>query len=33
MGHRPEHFNNSSFTKIFSNAIFWAAGQQGTREK
>ena len=33
MGHRPEHFNNSSFTKIFSNAIFWTAGQQGTREK
>jgi len=33
MGHRPEHFNSSSFTKIFSNAIFWAAGQQGTREK
>ena len=33
MGHRPEHFDNPSFTKIFSNAIFWAAGQQGTREK
>jgi type 1 glutamine amidotransferase len=33
MGHRPEHFNNPSFTQIVSNAIFWAAGQQGTREK
>lgn len=33
MGHRPEHFNNPSFTRIFSNAIFWAAGQQETREK
>ncbi len=33
MGHRPEHFNNPSFTRIFTNAIFWAAGQQETREK
>jgi uncharacterized protein len=33
MGHRPEHFNNPSFTQIFSNAIFWAAGQQEAREK
>jgi type 1 glutamine amidotransferase len=33
MGHRPEHFNNPSFTQIFSNAIVWAAGQQGTSEK
>ena len=28
MGHRPEHFNNPAFTRIFGNAIFWAAGQQ-----
>jgi len=28
MGHRPEHFNNPVFTKIFRNAIFWAAGRQ-----
>ena len=33
MGHRPEHFNNPAFTRIFSNAIFWAAGQQERREK
>ena len=33
MGHRPEHFNNPSFTRIFTNAIFWAAGQQETHEK
>jgi type 1 glutamine amidotransferase len=26
MGHRPEHFKNPAFTKIFRNAIFWAAG-------
>ena len=26
MGHRPEHFQNPVFTKIFSNAILWAAG-------
>jgi type 1 glutamine amidotransferase len=32
MGHRPEHFLNPSFTQIFSNAIFWAAGEEG-REK
>ena len=25
MGHRPEHFQNPVFTKIFSNAILWAA--------
>jgi len=25
MGHRPEHFNNPAFTKIFRNAILWAA--------
>jgi len=33
MGHRPEHFNNPAFTRIFTNAIFWAAGQQENREK
>ncbi len=33
VGHRPEHFNNPSFTRIFSNAIFWAAGQQERRAK
>ena len=33
MGHRPEHFNNPAFTRIFSNAIFWAAGQQERRAK
>jgi uncharacterized protein len=27
MGHHPELFQNSSFTTIFSNSIFWAAGQ------
>jgi type 1 glutamine amidotransferase len=32
MGHRPEHFLNPSFTRIFSNAIFWAAGEEN-REK
>jgi len=32
MGHRPEHFNNPSFTRIFGNAIFWAAGQQELRQ-
>ena len=29
MGHRPEHFGNPAFTKIFENAIFWAAGEEG----
>jgi len=33
MGHRPEHFDNQSFTQIFTNAIFWAAGQQENRTK
>jgi uncharacterized protein len=33
MGHHPELFANQSFTKIFKNAIFWAAGQQGHGEK
>jgi len=33
MGHRPEHFNNPAFTKIFTNAIFWAAGQQENHKK
>jgi uncharacterized protein len=28
MGHRPEHFGNPAFTKIFTNAIFWAAGEE-----
>jgi uncharacterized protein len=28
MGHRPQHFNNPAFTQIFSNAIFWAAGEE-----
>jgi type 1 glutamine amidotransferase len=27
MGHRPEHFDNPAFTKIFRNSIFWAAGK------
>jgi len=27
MGHRPEHFKNPAFIKIFSNAILWAAGR------
>ena len=27
MGHRPEHFHNPQFTRIFSNAILWAAGR------
>ena len=33
MGHRPEHFSNPAFTRIFTNAIFWAAGQQERHEK
>jgi type 1 glutamine amidotransferase len=33
MGHRPEHFNNPAFTRIFTNAIFWAAEQQESRER
>jgi type 1 glutamine amidotransferase len=33
MGHRPEHFDNKSFTQIFTNSIFWAAGQQESRGK
>ncbi len=28
MGHRPEHFGNPAFTKIFTNAIFWTAGEE-----
>lgn len=28
MGHRPEHFENPAWVRIFTNAIFWAAGQQ-----
>lgn len=27
MGHHPELFQNPAFTKIFTNSIFWAAGQ------
>jgi type 1 glutamine amidotransferase len=27
MGHRAEHFQNPSFTKLFHNAILWAANQ------
>ena len=27
MGHRPEHFRNPAWVGIFTNAIFWAAGQ------
>lgn len=27
MGHRPEHFDNKAFTRLFGNSIFWAAGQ------
>src|ERR1700675_3319364 len=33
MGHRPEHFDNKSFTQIFTNSIFWAAGQQANHAK
>jgi type 1 glutamine amidotransferase len=33
MGHRPEHFDNKSFTQIFTNSIFWAAGQPENRAK
>jgi type 1 glutamine amidotransferase len=33
MGHRPEHFDNKSFTQIFTNSIFWAAGQQESHGK
>jgi type 1 glutamine amidotransferase len=33
MGHRPEHFDNKSFTQIFTNSIFWAAGQQENHTK
>jgi uncharacterized protein len=28
MGHHPQLFDNNSFTQIFANSIFWAAGQQ-----
>jgi uncharacterized protein len=27
MGHRPEHFDNEAFTRLFENSIFWAAGR------
>jgi uncharacterized protein len=27
MGHRPEHFDNPAFVRLFENSIFWAAGQ------
>ncbi len=27
MGHRAEHFQNPSFTKLFHNAILWSANQ------
>jgi len=33
MGHRPEHFSNPVFTRIFTNAIFWAAGQPERHQK
>jgi len=28
MGHRPEHFDNKAFTRLFENSVFWAAGQE-----
>jgi uncharacterized protein len=28
MGHRPEHFDNEAFTRLFENSVFWAAGQE-----
>lgn len=33
MGHHPELFDNKSFKHIFTNSIFWAAGQQENRAK
>ncbi|GAA4336684.1 hypothetical protein GCM10023149_45740 [Mucilaginibacter gynuensis] len=27
MGHSPELFSNTAYTKLFTNAIFWAAGK------
>ncbi len=33
MGHHGELFNNRAFTKLFENAIFWAAGQQESPAK
>lgn len=27
MGHSPQLFNNRTYTRLFSNAIFWAAGK------
>ena len=33
MGHRPEHFTNPVFARIFTNAIFWAAGEQELTHK
>ena len=33
MGHHPELFDNQAFTLMFTNSIFWAAGQQENREK
>ncbi len=26
MGHSPDLFDNKAYTKLFSNAIFWATG-------
>ncbi len=33
MGHHPELFHNKSFTQIFTNSIFWAAGGRENRAK
>jgi len=33
MGHHAELFSNKSFTQIFANSIFWAAGRQGNSTK
>ena len=27
MGHSPDLFENKAYTRLFSNAIFWAAGK------
>jgi type 1 glutamine amidotransferase len=30
MGHHPELFDNTAFTTLFRNSIFWAANQPAT---
>ncbi len=32
IGHRPEHFQNPNFVKLFHNAILWASASQGSAQ-